>query len=113
MFQNFVDIDQYLQAAFVRGYQATESRQIVQQIGTATILLRVLGTLLANEEQIRQVASMSYRHRNGFDMFVLWKSAQPEYKLRLHIWWPEYSHIKQRMEAIHNHSWDFSSTVLT
>jgi hypothetical protein len=113
MFQNFADIDQYLQTAFARGCQATESRQIVQQLGTATTLLHALGTLMTNEEQIRRVASMSYRHRNGFDMFVLWKSVQPEYKLRLHIWWPEYSHAKQQMEAIHNHSWDFSSTILT
>jgi hypothetical protein len=54
---------------------------------------------------------MSYHHRNGFDRIVLVKSEEPAYKLRLHLWWPEYT--EQHIEAIHNHAWNFSSVVLT
>lgn len=72
---------------------------------------RIIRELLENKEKLREVAKRSYVHSNGFDKITLISSAKPEFKLRLHIWWPE-KRKRQREEFIHNHRWLFRSTVL-
>jgi hypothetical protein len=70
----------------------------------------LLESVLADEQSLGSVASRSYRHTNGFDKIVLLASNEPSYKLRLHVWWPN-SNTAHR-EHIHNHRWDFSTTLL-
>ena len=40
---------------------------------------------------------------------MLLDAGDDQHKVRLHIWWPD----DRVPEQIHNHAWDFSSTVLT
>ncbi|GCE22241.1 hypothetical protein [Dictyobacter kobayashii] len=111
MFSTIATVDAYLCNALAQPSAAMESKALIQYIGTREMILSMLKSLITDEEQLRRVASMSYPHRNGFDRIVLIKSSHPEYKLRLHIWWPQHSH--PIVETIHNHAWNFSSSVLT
>ena len=68
--------------------------------------------LAQNRTILDQIASKSYRHDNNFDKLVLVTSKEPEYRLRLHIWWPENSGYSIQPELIHNHRWNFSSFII-
>ncbi|MCW3093386.1 MAG: hypothetical protein JWP81_4455 [Ferruginibacter sp.] len=83
---------------------------VVQQISGEGFIPDILDSLLRHEEDLISVAANSYTHNNGFDKITLLSSSKPSYKLRLHIWWPGSTYMN---EHIHNHSWDFSSAILT
>lgn len=68
----------------------------------------LIRSLTSNPEWIGDVATRSYLHQNGFDKFVL--LADPSFKLRLHIWWPD--QIEVIDEHVHNHQWWFASSLL-
>lgn len=89
----------------------TRSMNIVNSLGQSKEIKRVVHDILNNDKHLRKVASRSYRHSNGFDKFVLIISTDPPYKLRLHIWWENEDIVSS--EHIHNHSWDFSSALVT
>ncbi|WP_228799606.1 hypothetical protein [Nocardia nova] len=67
--------------------------------------------VLGDDQLLGEVAQRSYRHSNGFDKITLLSSLEPEFKLRMHVWWPE---RRQPLgaELIHNHRWIFRSTML-
>ncbi|MBI5331176.1 MAG: hypothetical protein HZB71_11255 [Betaproteobacteria bacterium] len=65
-----------------------------------------LTQLLRDPVALKDVASRSYRHGNGFYKIVL--SASDLYKLRLHIWFAE----ADAEENIHDHRWWFASRIL-
>ena len=73
----------------------------------------LLSALLSDRNRLPIIASQSYAHSNGFDKIALISSINPEYKLRLHIWWPGSEHQDNiPVELIHDHRWHFLSTVL-
>lgn len=69
--------------------------------------LDVIGSVLESPQLIRQVATRSYYHANGFLKIVV-AEAEGGARLRLH-WW-------QRDDAgdaaIHDHAWDLASLIL-
>jgi len=72
---------------------------------------RLLVEILDDQELLDTVARHSYAHSNGFDKVTLISNQAPEFKLRLHAWWPKgSSELKQ--EFIHNHRWRFTSSTL-
>lgn len=86
-------------------------QSIVSMLGTNKQISILLRALLEDIPKLHQVAARSYTHKNGFDKIVLLVSEQPQYKLRLHIWWPDYA--TENLEHIHDHSWNFSSAIIT
>lgn len=71
----------------------------------------MIEAILADDRTLESVAECSYRHSNGFDKITLMSSDDPEFKLRLHVWWPKMSGGVSR-EYVHNHRWWFRSKVL-
>jgi hypothetical protein len=71
-----------------------------------TALIRVV---LANARHTDEVAERSYAHNNGFDKIVL--AERDGGALRLHVWWPGQSPVD--VEHVHDHAWDFASTIVT
>ena len=67
--------------------------------------------ILDDDRLLAETAARSYAHTNGFDKFTLLSNREPEFKLRLHAWWPNGSN-RQSGEFIHNHRWFFQSTTL-
>jgi hypothetical protein len=72
-------------------------------------LASVLQLIQQDRSSLAELASCSYRHRNGFDKIVLASAGRAGLKLVLHVW------PRQALPAedhVHNHRWDFSSVVL-
>ncbi len=88
-----------------------DMRILVDDLSIPGRIQVLINAILSNEVQLREIASKSYTHNNGFDKITLLTSAHPSYTLRLHIWWPD--QFLTNSEHIHNHSWDFSSSLLT
>lgn len=70
-----------------------------------------LDSLSQDEDAVRAAARRSYWHPNGFAKLVLQTSAEPEFRIRLHIW-PESDEPSEGESNPHSHRWDFASTVL-
>ena len=61
---------------------------------------------------VRAVVARSYWHPNGFAKLILHTSAEPAFRIRLHVW-PEATGEKTRGESNpHSHRWEFASVVL-
>lgn len=88
-----------------------ESKRIVDSLSSHEQIIALIQNTISNKNHLERIASRSYTHSNGFDKFVLLTSDNPQYKLRLHIWWPDVETSFD--EHIHNHSWNFSSAVIT
>lgn len=72
---------------------------------------RIVREILDDDRALSEVAARSYTHTNGFDKFTLLSNKEPEFKLRLHAWWPAKNN-DQNGEFIHDHRWSFRSTTL-
>lgn len=78
----------------------------------------LLLNILSNSELLEQVASRSYLHALGFYKIVLAdtkkdiSSSLPKVQARLHIWHPDNQSVTIT-EALHEHSFNFVSKVLT
>lgn len=72
---------------------------------------QIVSETLADPRSLEAVAKVSYTHSNGFDKITLVSSSAPEFKLRLHAWWPR-SAAGSHREFIHSHRWPFRSTML-
>lgn len=79
----------------------------ILSIKSASLIVR---EIIEDDEALSEVAARSYTHSNGFDKFTLVSNEEPEFKLRLHAWWP--NNNGQHGEFIHNHRWSFRSTTL-
>jgi hypothetical protein len=82
-------------------------------------VIHLIHDVLNNPELLHKVANRSYTHALGFDKIVLMdlRKDSPDIsqktQLRLHIWNPENTGALPIVEALHEHSFDFVSTVLT
>ncbi len=70
-----------------------------------------LDILSRDEDAVRSIARRSYWHPNGFAKLVLHASAEPEFRIRLHVW-PASDKPSRGESNPHSHRWDFASTVL-
>lgn len=82
-------------------------------------VVQIIQDVLNNPELLHKVANRSYTHALGFDKIVLMDlrkdvpNITQKTQLRLHIWNPENTGALPIVEALHEHSFDFVSTVLT
>lgn len=87
---------------------------------TQETAVRILNELLTSPERLEKVSKQSYRHTLGFDKFILLDPGMMlenglkgyGWQLRLHIWWPGTNRGVPVVESMHEHSFDFTSTVL-
>jgi hypothetical protein len=61
---------------------------------------------------VREAAARSYWHPNGFAKLILHTSAEPGFRIRLHVW-PASPEPSRGESNPHSHRWEFASTVLT
>jgi hypothetical protein len=94
-------------AASVESYRDARLTRILDA-GSAS---RIIGDILADEGLLAETAARSYAHSNGFDKITLLSNRAPEFKLRLHAWWPRQGG-GESPEFVHDHRWHFRSTVL-
>ncbi|WFB06199.1 hypothetical protein LRS74_03420 [Streptomyces sp. LX-29] len=71
----------------------------------------MLRALLRDERRLAAVAERSYAHPNGFSKIVL--ASGPAHRLRLHIWWRREGPDGDEAPNVHNHRWDFASTLIS
>jgi hypothetical protein len=98
---------------------ASHLGQVCEWLHPAT-LKSLIADILRDEELLERIAHRSYTHALGFDKIVLmdlskdvalakvWKT-----QLRLHIWNPQKTGGLPIVESLHEHSFDFISTILT
>ncbi len=84
----------------------------VNEVGDPDQLQELLTELIADEARLRRCATRSYQHPNRFSKIVLLEGADPVWRLRLHLWWPQRDVPERDPEHIHNHRWDFGTMLL-
>ncbi len=100
--------------------RSTDMAKIAPLINRAAAL-KLIESVLANEVALAAIASRSYTHTLGFRKLVLLDPGLvlPDgkigygYQLRLHIWEPGSDNGVPLVEAMHEHSFDFTSSMLT
>ncbi len=94
----------------LRRYDSEVLSGALSVISDRPALIELLEFIYSDDSVLANVAAKSYAHRNGFDKLVLIASSKPEFRLRLHIWWPNSDEIGDM--HIHNHKWDFRSRII-
>jgi len=77
-------------------------------------LLGLIDSMLANPNDLEEIAAESYDNPLGFGKLVLLdgkKFNQPGFKLRVHTWYPNALN-RENVEKPHEHHWDYASSVL-
>jgi len=90
---------------------ATYSDDRLTKILSVDSASRIVREILDDDRALAEAAARSYTHSNGFDKITLVSSRKPEFKLRLHVWWPG-NRNGRKAELIHSHRWFFRSTTL-
>jgi isopentenyl-diphosphate delta-isomerase len=80
-----------------------------RKLFTASFVKQIINDIVNNEDLLEVIASNSYEHYNGFDKIVLLENEN--FKIRLHSW---DSNLFDKIidENIHNHRWDFVTTII-
>ena len=97
---------------YVNDYVAGESEALLEGLSMVArpVNFRSLLTQITSDKTLLgDVASRSVWHPNGFAKIVL--LSLPRYNLRLHIW-RNVPGQRPGPENIHNHRWDFATTLL-
>lgn len=79
-------------------------------------LTNILKSLLNDKERLETVAKNSYIHVMGFVKIVLVNGPKERnYKVRLHLWWPDGDIDEQKLilEDKHLHKWSFASKMFS
>jgi hypothetical protein len=93
----------------IEDYKAT-----VEAIGRREEVIPLLRSILNSPATLAEVAARSYLHVNKFDKIVLVGNSEFQaYRLTLHLWRPPYSQDALKQELIHDHRFNFWSTILT
>lgn len=98
--------------------QAGHVKMVSSLFGVDTVR-SIITDVINNPVLLETIANRSYTHALGFDKIVLMDLSKdvPKVKqktqLRLHIWNPENTNALPIVESLHEHSFDFISTVLT
>lgn len=91
----------------------TELRNKLREFNNPTRLKQLFDTICSNKDWMEDIIERSYSHKIGFDKLVLISMEDPERKLRLHIWNGKTIPQQATDADIHNHRWNFCSTILT
>lgn len=77
-------------------------------------VIELLKEIIEDKEKLEEISKRSYTHALGFDKIVLMVDKSTPYKpeLRLHLWYPETNGVPL-VESLHEHSFNFISTVLS
>src|ERR1700730_16559580 len=95
------------------GATVAENIGLIKSLGESRYLVGILGQILADDSLLAAVAARSYPHVNLFDKIVLVNGEKPDaYRLTLHFWRPPYTEGELNQELIHEHRFNFWSTVL-
>lgn len=84
----------------------------VRDISGPAQLSALILAILADESWLSEIADRSYYHPNNFVKLVLLTGSDPEWKLRLHVWWPRQAAAVAKPEDIHSHRWDFTTALV-
>lgn len=82
-------------------------------------VIDLLQDILNNSSLLQTISNRSYTHALGFDKIVLMDFSKDlpikghKAQLRLHIWDPQKTGALPIVEALHEHSFDFVSTILS
>lgn len=82
-------------------------------------ILLLLEEILNNDKLLSTISKRSYIHALGFDKIVIADLSQdisldsPKAQIRLHIWNPLNTNALPIVESMHEHSFNFVSTILT
>lgn len=90
-----------------------ELRETLCEFHQQAELEQLFGNIREDKEWMKDIVDRSYSHKIGFDKLVLVSLENPERKLRLHVWDNETVPQNEKDADIHNHRWNFCSTLLT
>lgn len=91
----------------------TTALDCLRELSKQQSIIGLIDRILNDDEYCSYVSSKSYHHANNFDKIVLVQSKKPEFKVRLHVWWPPSRELTNEDDDIHNHCWSFASTILS
>lgn len=90
-----------------------DNLRLIERLGRPARMRALLAALLDDGAALATVGGRSYRHTNHFDKIVLVDSGDPGgYRLTVHLWDPPYSAAEAADEQIHDHRFNFWSSVL-
>lgn len=82
-------------------------RTIVEKIGNAKILLRIIEEIFNDDSCAIKNTMRSEHHRLGFDKLMLFEDEN--FTIRFHVWWKDH---ERKKESIHNHKFSFGSKIM-
>lgn len=91
----------------------------IQTLLSKEQVIFLLEDILSNTELLKKISNRSYTHALGFDKIVLMDLSKDleikghKTQLRLHIWDPLKTGALPIVESLHEHSFDFISTILS
>lgn len=94
--------------------KTVNDREVVDYLrvlGEKKNFVSLLKKRIKDLEALKDIASKSYFHSNGFDKIIL-SNILPNHFLRMHIWGITSKKTCNFMGDIHNHYWDFSSIMV-
>jgi hypothetical protein len=86
--------------------------ETLSELSSREVFSKLLDSLASDDRWLVEVDSRSYFHANNFAKIVLLSGAEANWKLRLHIWWPQPDKPPGEPEDIHSHRWDFTTSLL-
>lgn len=101
-----------------RSITANDINFVSQHLNKKNTII-ILQDILSQPELLSKIEERSYTHALGFDKIVLAdlskdiSSSLPKAQIRLHLWDPENTQALPIVESLHEHSFDFISTVLS
>ena len=98
------------------GTQARDAQvrhAVAAELGTRSNFRTLLKSAACDMEWLRWATESAYYHpANGFQKIVLCGSDKRRCEVRLHIYWRDTGQATHKEPHIHNHPWDFSSTIV-
>ncbi len=73
-------------------------------------VVKMVDSVLADEEELKGIAERSYPHPIGFDKLVLYHDKDSGFKLRLHVYWR--GNQRAAMELTHLHKFEMASAIV-
>lgn len=91
----------------------------IKDILNKDTLIALIKDVLSKQELLEKICDRSYTHALGFDKIVLVDlskdilDCKQKTQVRLHIWEPMNGNALPIVESLHEHSFDFISTILS
>lgn len=116
MYNNILDL---LQSKYSVDSIKKEDLSLFSSFFNKENTITLLKDILNNPSLLSKIEERSYTHALGFDKIVIADLSKdidkslPKSQVRLHIWDPQKDNSLPIVESLHEHSFDFISTVLT